>query len=77
MDLLDIEVPKDHWKASRVDVSPLLHLPAWAKDFTKRFTVTKRDLPGKVMDIELIKESKPAFEEGKKVVLSRDIRNNT
>jgi len=75
VDLLDIELPKDHWKASRLDVSPLLHIPSGAEKFEKRFSVTKRDLPGKVLDLDLIKKCKPALEEGKKVAVKADIRN--
>ncbi len=75
VDLLDIKEPKDHWKASTVDVSPLLHLPEEAKKFERRFFSTKRELPGEVLDLKLIEDSALALEEGKKVVINSEIKN--
>jgi glutamate synthase (NADPH/NADH) large chain len=75
VDLLEIEKPKNHWKASHVDVSPILQIPEIGKQYEKRFTCTKRDLPGKVLDLEIIEQSAPALEIRNKVKLNFSIRN--
>jgi glutamate synthase (NADPH/NADH) large chain len=75
VDLLEISQPKNHWKASKVDVSPLIHFPDEAKSFERRFSATKRDLPGKVLDLKLIEDSAQALEKGQKVVLNSEIKN--
>ena len=75
VDLLDVVKPKDHWKASMVDVSPLLKIPGQGADFEKRFTSTKRDLPGRVLDLELLEKCAPALERKEKVHLQYGIRN--
>ena len=74
-DLLEIKMPKNHWKASKVDIKPLIHVPKEAESFERRFVATKRDLPGKVLDIKLIEKSLPALEHKKKVKLGMGIKN--
>ncbi len=68
-DLLEIAMPKNHWKASKIDIKPLIHVPKEAESFERRFVSTKRDLPGKVLDIKLIEKSLSALEHKKKVKL--------
>jgi glutamate synthase (NADPH) large chain len=75
VDLLDVEIPGKHWKASKLDISPLLYMPELANNSERRFLNTKRELPGKVLDLSIIKKCKPAFEEGKKVKIELDIKN--
>ena len=74
-DLLEIKMPEDHWKASKVDIKPLIHVPKEAESFERRFVNPKRDLPGKVLDLKLIEKSLPALEQKKKVKLRMDIKN--
>ncbi len=74
-DLLRVAKPKDHWKASRVDVSPIIHIPEEAKKYERRFTTTKREIPGKVLDLELIDQCSPALESKEKVILNYNIKN--
>ncbi len=74
-DLLEIEMPKKHWKASKIDVTPLLYVPEEAAHFERRYIMPKRDLPGKVLDLQLIEKSLPALEEKKKVKISMEIKN--
>ncbi len=74
-DLLEIKMPEDHWKASKVDIKPLIHVPKEAESFERRFVATKRDLPGKVLDLKLIDKSLPALEHKKKVKLGMGIKN--
>ncbi len=74
-DLLDIEMPEDHWKASKVDVSPLIYVPEEASKFERRFISPKRELPGKVLDLQLIEKCLPALEQNKKVEIRMDIKN--
>jgi glutamate synthase (NADPH/NADH) large chain len=66
-ELLEIKKPSGHWKASKVDVASILHVPDEAKQFERRFTTTKRELPGKVLDLEIIEKCKPALENAEKV----------
>jgi len=75
VDLLDIKKPEDHWKASTVDVSPIIHLPEKAMQNERRFTSTKRELPGKVLDLELMEKCAPALKIKEKIVLNFDIKN--
>ncbi len=75
VDLLEIRKPKDHRKASMVDVSAINRVPEGTGKHERRFTTTKRDLPGKVLDLELIEKCAPAFENREKVVLEYDIKN--
>ncbi|MCK5465571.1 MAG: glutamate synthase subunit alpha, partial [Bacteroidales bacterium] len=74
-DLLEIKMPKDHWKASKVDIKPLIHVPKEAESFERRFVNRKRNLPGKVLDLKLIEKSLPALEQKKKVKLRMGIKN--
>jgi len=75
VDLLDIQKPKDHWKASTVDVSPIIHLPEKGMQNERRFKSTKRELPGKVLDLELMEKCAPALKIKEKIVLNFDIKN--
>ncbi len=75
VDLLSIKKPRDHWKASKLDVSPIIHMPAGAEKYEKRFINTKRELPGKVLDLELIEKSRPALDNGEKVIIRKQIKN--
>ncbi|HEC42822.1 MAG TPA: glutamate synthase large subunit [Bacteroides sp.] len=75
VDLLEIKQASDHWKASTVDISPLIHISKEALQYDRRFTTTKRDLPGKVLDLELIEKSAPALDNKEKVVLNYTIKN--
>ena len=74
-DLLEIKMPEDHWKATKVDIKPLIHVPKEAESFERRFVNPKRDLPGKVLDLKLIEKSLPALEQKKKVKLRMGIKN--
>jgi glutamate synthase (NADPH/NADH) large chain len=74
-DLLEIEMPQDHWKASKLDVSPLLSIPKEAQYFERRYILPKRDLPGKVLDLRLIQQALPALEQQEKVKLTMGIKN--
>ncbi|MFC2115657.1 glutamate synthase large subunit [Bacteroidota bacterium] len=74
-DLLEIVKPRKHWKTSKVDVSSLLFIPCEDSQYERRFTSTKRELPGKVLDLELIKKCRASLEKKEKIVLNQDIRN--
>lgn len=74
-DLLEIKMPKDHWKASKIDVTPILHIPKEAESFERRYILPKRDLPGKVLDLQLIEKCLPALEQKKKVKIRMGIKN--
>ena len=60
-------VKQDHWKASRVDVMPLLHIPNVTENPVLAF---QRNFEGDVdesMDHELIRLATPALERGERV----------
>ncbi len=75
VDMLEIEQPMHHWKASTVDVSPIIYMPEEAQKNERRFTCTKRELPGKVLDLKLIKDAEPAIKGREKVHLNYLINN--
>jgi glutamate synthase (NADPH/NADH) large chain len=74
-DLMEIQIPKHHWKASKLDVAALLYIPKEAEHFERRYIRPKRDLPGKVLDLQLIEKSLPALEHKKKVEIRMGIKN--
>jgi glutamate synthase (NADPH/NADH) large chain len=75
VELLDTAAAVEHWKASGLDLSPILVLPKVAKDAARKNT-TKQDhgLEG-ALDNELISLASAALEKGEPIKLSLDIRN--
>ena len=73
VEMLDTKAATDHWKASGLDLSPILKAPAGNGD-RKNTTTQDHGLSG-ALDNELIKLSKDALENGKSVRLEIPVRN--
>jgi len=72
---IDATAAIDHWKASGLDLSPILHLPELAQG-AKRHNVTTQDHGlDRALDRWLIEGATPALESGEKVRLHHLIRN--
>ena len=73
VDLLDTKAAIDHWKASGLDLSPVLARPPHGAAL-KRSTSQEHGLEH-ALDVELIAQAHEALETGKPVVITRDVRN--
>jgi glutamate synthase (NADPH/NADH) large chain len=73
VEMLDTKAATDHWKASGLDLSPILQAPTGNGD-RKNTTVQDHGLSA-ALDNELIKLSKEALENGKSVRLDMPVRN--
>jgi glutamate synthase (NADPH) large chain len=74
-DLLRPRLPRDHWKASTLDLAPILHIPV-VPDSVARRHVTAQD-HGLVthIDHQLIEIARPALERGEPVEAELEIKN--
>jgi glutamate synthase (NADPH/NADH) large chain len=74
-ELLDVNGAIEHWKADGLDLSPILAGPVFAPDEPRR-NVTKQEHDlDKHFDVELIRQSALALQEGKPVSITLPIRN--
>jgi glutamate synthase (NADPH/NADH) large chain len=73
VEMLDTKAATDHWKASGLDLSPILKAPAGNGD-RKNTTTQDHGLSG-ALDNELIKLSKDALENAKSIRLEIPVRN--
>ena len=73
VEMLDTKAATDHWKASGLDLSPILQAPIGNGD-RKNTTVQDHGLSA-ALDNELINLSKDALENGKSVRLDMPVRN--
>ncbi|MEY4009255.1 MAG: hypothetical protein RL232_782, partial [Actinomycetota bacterium] len=73
VEMLDTKAATDHWKASGLDLSPILQAPIGNGD-RKNTTIQDHGLTT-ALDNELIKLSKEALENGKSVRLDMPVRN--
>ena len=73
VEMLDTKAATDHWKASGLDLSPILQAPTGNGD-RKNTTIQDHGLSA-ALDNELIKLSKDALENGKSVRLDMPVRN--
>ena len=75
VECIDTRVAVDHWKASGLDLSPILHQPqsAFAQDL--HCTGTQDHGLEHALDNELIRQAAPALEQGEPVEINMAIRN--
>ena len=73
VEMLDTKAATDHWKASGLDLSPILQAPLGNGD-RKNTTIQDHGLSA-ALDNELINLSKDALENGKSVRLDMPVRN--
>jgi glutamate synthase (NADPH/NADH) large chain len=75
VELLDTAAAVEHWKASGLDLSPILALPKVAKDAARKNTTKQEHGLEGALDNELISLASSALEKGEPIKLSLDIRN--
>jgi len=75
VELLDARRAIDHWKASGLDLTPVLAVPDVAADADRRNTTTQDHGLEHALDRTLIDEAMPALEGGQPVELRHRIRN--
>ncbi len=74
-ELLDVEQAVDHWKASGLDLTPVLHVPALPEGAALHNTVGQDHGLDKALDNELVALAGPALENGEPVRAQLQIRN--
>ena len=72
---LDMRRALDHWKASGVDLSRILHQVPARADVAIWNSERQQHHLERAMDVELIAAARPALDRGKHVSIRRDIRN--
>ncbi|MFM7891788.1 MAG: glutamate synthase-related protein, partial [Actinomycetota bacterium] len=75
VDRIDPQVAVDHWKASGLDIAPLLAVPQNPYGSTLHHSVAQDHGLADALDNELIAKCAPALEDGRRVELSLPIRN--
>jgi glutamate synthase (NADPH/NADH) large chain len=74
-ELLDVERAVDHWKASGLDLAPILHVPEIAQDAPRRHMVDQDHGLENALDMQLLDLCEPALERGEPVRAQLAIRN--
>jgi len=75
VDLLDAALAVEHWKASGLDLSPVLYAPPLPEGTATRCVTTQDHGLDKALDQTLIQLAEGALEEGRPVRLELPIRN--
>jgi glutamate synthase (NADPH/NADH) large chain len=75
VEVLDTRVAVDHWKASGLDLAPLLQGPSYGTPPTRRNTIEQDHGIAAALDNELIALAHMAISQGEKVVINHSIRN--
>ena len=75
VEVLDIQDAIDHWKASGLDLSPLLHLPDIDPNAPRRCTKEQDHGLAKALDQKLIELSQPALNGVEGVRIDLPVRN--
>jgi glutamate synthase (NADPH) large chain len=74
-ELLDTSQAVDHWKASGLDLTPILHVPERVADATRRCTTIQDHGLTRALDHQLISLARPALDAGEPVRAQLPIRN--
>ncbi len=74
-ELLDTDAAVDHWKASGLDLSPILEAADADADAPRRCVTTQDHGLERALDVELIEAARPALEDARPVHVERPIRN--
>ncbi|MBB2912923.1 glutamate synthase (NADPH/NADH) large chain [Streptosporangium becharense] len=74
-ELLDTTAAENHWKASGLDLAPILHQPELPADAALRRTVEQDHGLDKALDNTLIQLAEGALKDGSRVTLDLPIRN--
>jgi glutamate synthase (NADPH/NADH) large chain len=74
-DVLDTRAAENHWKASGLDLSPILHVPDVGAGTARHCTTSQNHGLDIALDQELIKLCRPAIDAGEPVRAALRIRN--
>jgi glutamate synthase (NADPH) large chain len=74
-EMLDVSRAVDHWKASGLDLTPILHVPALPEGTPRRNTTGQDHGLDKALDNELVELAADALERGEPVRAQLEIRN--
>ncbi len=75
-ELLDTAAAVDHWKASGLDLTPILHVPDFDPEVQDRYCTKTQDHGlDKALDQQLIELAAPALERGERVTIELPVRN--
>jgi glutamate synthase (NADPH) large chain len=75
VELLDVEAAVDHWKASGLDLSPILYAPTLPEGAARRCVTSQDHGLGKALDNRLLVLAADALERGEPVRAQVSIRN--
>jgi glutamate synthase (NADPH) large chain len=75
VDLLEVALAVEHWKAAGLDLSPVLHMPPVKPDAALRHVAGQDHGLDRALDNTLIQLAEGALEEGRPVRLELPIRN--
>src|SRR4249919_872854 len=75
VDLLDTVLAVEHWKASGLDLTRILHVPERVADATRRCTTIQDHGLTRALDHQLISLARPALDAGEPVRAQLPIRN--
>jgi glutamate synthase (NADPH) large chain len=75
VDALDVERAVNHWKASGLDLSPVLHLPDLPEGAALHQTTQQDHGLDKALDNQLVELAEPALERGEPIRAQLQIRN--
>ena len=74
-ELLDIDRAIQHWKASGMDLAPVLEGPAFADDLARRQTRTQDHELDDHFDVQLIERAREVIEGGGEISIDLPVRN--
>ena len=74
-EMLDVRRAVDHWKASGLDLTPVLHVPELPEGAARRHTVPQDHGLDKAVDRQLVELAKDALDRGEPVRAQLPIRN--
>ncbi|MFM8896582.1 MAG: glutamate synthase-related protein, partial [Actinomycetales bacterium] len=74
-EMIDTRAAVDHWKASGLDLSPILHVPELPADTPLRNVTSQDHGLDAALDNELIRQARPALERRERVEIASPIRN--
>ncbi|MEY3512613.1 MAG: glutamate synthase large subunit, partial [Actinomycetota bacterium] len=75
VELIDSKQAVDHWKASGLDLSPILYMPEIAEGASRRCISTQDHGLDLALDNELIRQAAPALDRRERVEIASPIRN--
>ena len=75
VELIDSKRAVDHWKASGLDLSPILYMPEIAEGASRRCISTQDHGLDLALDNELIRQAAPALDRRERVEIASPIRN--